>query len=64
MAKLIKVLIDPETSGFSVDLTGFHGQGCDAVVKAFASIGTVTKEIHKPEWKETSRQQVSTGMGR
>jgi len=61
MAKIIKVEID-ETGGFSVDLTGFQGQGCGDVIKAFANIGEITKEVHKPEWKATQKTYQKAGV--
>jgi hypothetical protein len=57
MAKIITVTIDSGTEqlnnagAFTVDLTGFNGQGCDAVIKAFEGVGEATKTVHKPEWK-------------
>jgi hypothetical protein len=50
MAKIIKIEISDDAT-FTVDLTGFNGQGCGDIIKAFAQLGEVTKEIHKPEWK-------------
>ena len=60
MAKIIKVNID-ETGNFSVDLTGFNGSGCADIIKMFASIGEVTKETHKPEWKPSQKIQQKVG---
>lgn len=53
MAKTIIVTLNPEDASFSVDLNGFQGKGCDAILKAFEGLGTVTKTIHKPEYKAT-----------
>lgn len=50
MAKTITVEIN-EDAGISVDLNGFNGQGCAAVMKMFDGIGTKTKDIKKPEYK-------------
>lgn len=50
MAKTVTVTID-EDANFAVDLNGFNGKGCDAVIKLFDGIGTVTKETTKPEYK-------------
>lgn len=65
MAKIITVTIDTgneslqDAGAFSVDLTGFQGQGCDAIIRAFEGVGEATKTIHKPEWraKTTNLQQ-------
>lgn len=38
----------------AVDLDNFHGQGCGAIMEAFDSMGTVTHEIHKPEYAENN----------
>jgi len=54
MAKMIKITLDESDASFSVDLTGFHGKGCSDVIKAFADVSQQTKEIHKPEFKETN----------
>ena len=51
MAKVVKVTLDPETAEFSVDNTGFQGKGCDDIVRIFGELGSITKEIHKPEYK-------------
>jgi len=58
MAKIVTVTIDQgeevnaNAGSFSVDLTGFEGQGCDAIIKAFEGVGEATKTIHKPEWRQ------------
>lgn len=61
MAKSIKVEIDEGTGEFNVDLTGFEGKGCDDIIKAFAEIGEVTKEIHKPEYNRPIRNVLRRG---
>ena len=61
MAKAIKVVIDEATGEFSVDLTGFEGQGCDDIIKAFAEVGDVTKELHKPEYNRPVKNTVQRG---
>lgn len=48
--KAITVTVDDNTGAFDVDLTGFHGIGCDAVIKAFAEISAPTKTVTKPEY--------------
>lgn len=52
MAKLVTIEIDQTTGEFSVDLTGFHGKGCGDIVKMFDGLGTKTKGITKPEYKQ------------
>jgi hypothetical protein len=59
--KVIKVTIDEATGEFNVDLTGFEGQGCDDVIKAFAEIGEVTKELHKPEYNRPIKTTLTRG---
>lgn len=55
MAKLITVDLKLDGSGeFSVDLIGFTGKGCADVQAAFAELGKVTKDIKKPEYKQTT----------
>jgi len=59
MAKttFVTVEIDDSDGSFSVDLTGFEGKGCDAVIKAFAEISEPSKVIEKPEYKFVASQQ-------
>lgn len=52
MAKIIRVTVDDSTGEFAVDLSGFSGKGCDALIKAFGEIGAITSETHKPEYNE------------
>jgi hypothetical protein len=54
MAQLIKVTVDDNTGAFDVDLTGFHGQGCDAIIEAFGELGEIKTHVHKPEFKENA----------
>lgn len=64
MAKLIKIDIETGVDGagdFSVDLTGFQGKGCDAIIKAFAEIGDITKEVHKTEYNQLPLKGVTAG---
>ena len=61
MARIISIDIDPKDASFTVDLTGFKGIGCDQVIKAFASIGEVTKEITKPEFKDKAINTLKAG---
>lgn len=59
--KNITVTVDENTGEFEVDLTGFQGQGCDAIIEAFAEIGEATAVVHKPEWKATAHKQQTAG---
>lgn len=59
--KTIKITLDETDASFSVDLTGFHGKGCSDVIKAFADVSQQTKEVHKPEFKETNLTLSRTG---
>lgn len=64
MPKKITLIIDPETETMSVETEGFRGQGCKAVHKAFEAMGTVTKEVIKPEYYEANRNQNLVKAGR
>jgi hypothetical protein len=59
--KIIKVELDTETAEFTVDLTGFQGQGCGDIIKAFSAIGDISKEIHKPEFKTVTKNAQVAG---
>jgi hypothetical protein len=54
MAKIVKITVD-ENGDFTVDLNGFKGRGCDAIIKAFGEESTITKETHKREYGENER---------
>ena len=60
--ELIRITIDDNTGESSVDLQGFHGKGCAAVIKAFGEIGEITSEIHKPEFNQVQTQKVAQGQ--
>ena len=62
MAKIIKIDVDDLTGEFSVDLTGYQGQGCDAIIEAFGEIGEIKTRIHKPEFKSTQTKQTKQGQ--
>ena len=55
--QFVTVEVNDADGSFSVDLTGFEGKGCDAVIKAFAEIAEPTKVVEKPEYKFTASQQ-------
>lgn len=50
--KIITITIDEEGDQ-TVDLTGYHGKGCDAVADVFGrALGETTKVVHKPEFNK------------
>ena len=52
MAKIITIEID-ENGDQTVDLTGYHGKGCDAVAEVFGkAIGQTEKIVHKTEFNK------------
>ena len=55
MAQIVKVTVDDSTGEFDVDLTGFHGKGCDAIIQAFAELGEMKTHVHKPEYNTTTK---------
>jgi hypothetical protein len=52
MAQMVKVVIDEKTASVDIDLIGFHGKGCDTLLKAFSQVGKLNKETFKPEYRE------------
>jgi hypothetical protein len=57
------VTIAPKGKTMTVDLEEFHGQGCGAIMEAFDSMGTVTHEIHKPEYAENNHNGAGLTTG-
>jgi hypothetical protein len=55
MAKIVKVTVDDSNGEFEVDLTGYQGQGCDAIIEAFGEIGAIKTHVHKPEYRQTAQ---------
>jgi hypothetical protein len=55
--QVIKISVDDNTGEFDVDLTGFHGQGCAAIIDAFGELGEITSRTHKPEYREKTVTQ-------
>lgn len=55
MAQIVKVTVDDLTGEFAVDLTGFVGHGCDAIIQAFAELGEMRTHVHKPEYNTTTK---------
>ncbi len=53
--QIIKVTVDDNTGEFDVDLTGFHGVGCAAIIEAFGELGEITSRTHKPEYREKAQ---------
>jgi hypothetical protein len=56
--RVVTVTIDKKGTGITVDLEGFHGEGCRAVADAFDSIGPRTSEESKPEIYDNLNQNV------
>lgn len=52
MAKLVTVTLDPETGELETDLTGFQGQGCEAIAQVFKDLGEATESKKKPEYNQ------------
>jgi hypothetical protein len=50
--KTIEISVD-ETGEVTVDLHGFHGQGCQKVLSDFSAGDRVKIERTKPEFRET-----------
>ena len=62
MAKIVTITIDEGTGQSEIDAAGYHGKGCDAVVRGFAAgLGApeVTKksEFNAPEITKNKLQQ-------
>ena len=55
--KTITVVVEPDGT-FSIDLTGFHGQGCAKVMADFAGGEKPLLERNKPEFREVEKQEV------
>ena len=61
MAKTIKIEIDADGE-FTVDLSGFKGQGCGKVMEDFGGSERPTLERLKPEFRQQERaQEVNRG---
>lgn len=52
--QIVKITVDDSNGAFDVDLTGYQGQGCDAIIEAFGQIGEITSHVHKPEYRATA----------
>ena len=64
MAKIVTITINPSDASFTVDNTGFQGKGCAAIIKAFAEIGEITKEVHKSEYDRPVKTTNTVTVGR
>ena len=51
----IKMIFEP-TGEFSIETEGFHGAGCQEVIKALAGDATVLEEHKTPEFYEAQEQ--------
>jgi len=56
--RYVTVTIDPKGKTLSVDLEGFHGEGCKAVAEAFEAMGPRISEETKPEIYDNNNQNV------
>ncbi len=56
--KYITVTIDPTGQRVDVEMDGFHGDGCKAMMEVFDSMGEVIHEEYKPEAYESRNLHV------
>jgi hypothetical protein len=56
MSKTITITVD-EKGESTVDLNGFHGKGCEAVMKALRGNDTVRRSVTKPEFNQQEVQE-------
>jgi hypothetical protein len=56
--RIAVVTIDPKGTKLTVDLEGFHGDGCKAIADAFNAIGPRISEEQKPEIYDNNNQNV------
>lgn len=56
MSKNITIIIEPDGNS-NVDLTGFHGKGCEKVIKDFQGGDAVTTQRKKAEFFESVHQE-------
>lgn len=61
--RICTITIDKHGKAMSVDLEGFHGQGCSAVTEALEAMGTKTHEQEKPEFYESCNQNRLRNVG-
>lgn len=45
-----QVVVDVSADGFTVDINGIKGTGCEAIQRAFATAGQVVEHRRKPEY--------------
>ena len=55
MAKTITITIDADGES-SIDLSGFHGQGCGKVFQDFAGEDKAKVTQDKPEYRERAKE--------
>lgn len=56
--KTITVEISTTGGPMAVELDGFMGVGCEAVMQAFTKGGEVIKDVRKPEYRAVNQNQV------
>lgn len=62
--QFVTIEVSDKDGSFTVDLTGFEGIGCDAVIKAFAELGETSSVTEKPEYKASAFQRKQQTAGR
>jgi hypothetical protein len=55
MAQIVKITVDDNTGEFDVDVTGYRGKGCDAIIQACGELGKIKTHIHKSEYAEKEK---------
>jgi hypothetical protein len=55
MAKTMTITVDDRTGATEIDLGGFHGVGCDAVMKVMVEGSKVVDTQKKPEYNEKEK---------
>jgi len=54
-----QVVVDITSEGFTVNINGMTGTGCEAISKAFASAGEVVEHKKKPEYFKNAKALVN-----
>lgn len=59
-----QIIVDVTADGFTVDINGMQGTGCEAIQKAFASAGEVVEHRKKPEYFRNAKATVNVSNTR
>jgi hypothetical protein len=59
-----QVVVDVTADGFTVNINGMTGTGCEAISKAFASAGDVVDHKKKPEYFRNAKATVNVSNTR